>query len=458
MLANPGRFVEIGQLEHLLCSRDIGYSRHSEPSRLVIPVAVAAHRCPLTIVWERDASRVQFTLPLPVVAHSAAQRRALAARARQLDATLRVRGLRVTRRGTAQFAPSVAVDPATGVSARHLARMITTAIQTGEMHFGALHEAANDDLAWLADLPVEGDEPAGDTWWAQAELEARALDATERAVWAGVVGRDAEWLASLAEAGAYLVAERDGVPVAALERSRAAGGRRVIIGLYEGQISLSEAARCLVPAARDPGGELYVLIEDGPGLDTVRATFSALGFAAVAQRQVARRSLSDPLPPDLGRITLVPTDPGAAILRATFAAAILDCADRDLDPEAPDVELESLRVGAGSAFDPALWCVAYCDGAPIGVALGHRYEAAPDIATLAFVGLVPSARGQGLGRQLHVAALSRFAAAGVASYLDGADVLNLPMLSVFGSSGCERHYRETLWRSSTAPVPSMEAS
>jgi len=101
---------------------------------------------------------------------------------------------------------------------------------------------------------------------------------------------------------------------------------------------------------------------------------------------------------------------------------------------------------AGEAFDPTWWLVAYLDGTPVGVTLPQRYFDVPNQGTQLYVGLLPEARGMGLGRELHAAGLAVLARHGVERYVGTTDVRNAPMARTFSANGCTVTKRQLFLR------------
>lgn len=89
------------------------------------------------------------------------------------------------------------------------------------------------------------------------------------------------------------------------------------------------------------------------------------------------------------------------------------------------------RLVALADGDTAAWSAILRDEVAIGLVLPR-----PASQTLALVGLVPEARGQGLGREAHRLGLWILAQAGADRYRDATDIRNTPMLRTFQRNGC----------------------
>ncbi len=141
---------------------------------------------------------------------------------------------------------------------------------------------------------------------------------------------------------------------------------------------------------------------------------------------VRRSGLLGPLP-DGGRVELVPfarvrRDVIAATLLGTYAGS-LDCPELDRVRPAADV-----LDGFDAAFTAGGY-VAHADGSPVGVGV---LAPAGRGAELAYLGLVPTARGRGLGRDL----LARLVAdAGPADVSASVDARNTPARRLYDRAG-----------------------
>jgi RimJ/RimL family protein N-acetyltransferase len=101
-----------------------------------------------------------------------------------------------------------------------------------------------------------------------------------------------------------------------------------------------------------------------------------------------------------------------------------------------ETEAEEIIHMAGPDLDRDLWTVVYHEARAIGVLLLHRLPYEPPLGAILFMGIIPEARGRGLGRALHRAALLRLARAGSTEYIDATRVSNLAMQRIFAAHGC----------------------
>jgi ribosomal protein S18 acetylase RimI-like enzyme len=141
-----------------------------------------------------------------------------------------------------------------------------------------------------------------------------------------------------------------------------------------------------------------------------------------------------------------PTAELAALLLATYDGT-LDC------PELNGVRTgEQVLAGyAAAAADPPHWWVAEEAGRPVGVVfLAPRDDGACE---LTYLGLVPAARGRGLGRHLVRFAAQQAAAGGHLSLALSADVRNVPALRLYAADGFRETDRRDVYLLVLGPTP-----
>ncbi len=91
---------------------------------------------------------------------------------------------------------------------------------------------------------------------------------------------------------------------------------------------------------------------------------------------------------------------------------------------------------AGGQCDPELWIAVFDQTQPLGCVL---VTLAPDrTADLAYIGLIPSARGRGLGKHLMRAMLNRLAQRDIRSVRLAVDAKNTPALKLYRQLGFRR--------------------
>lgn len=158
------------------------------------------------------------------------------------------------------------------------------------------------------------------------------------------------------------------------------------------------------------------------------------GFRYVTQLWYMRHDLNPSLLPLLtSRLTLFPYDGGTRFhqtLEQTYQQS-QDC------PEINGVRsLEEVLEGhrAQGRFDPDRWWLACVDRAPVGVLLLTELPENGDWE-VAYVGLIPAARRQGLGRELLGCALRAARAAGAPQVVLSVDARNQPAWYLYRSLG-----------------------
>lgn len=176
-----------------------------------------------------------------------------------------------------------------------------------------------------------------------------------------------------------------------------------------------------------------------------RAGFRPLATLTSMERPIARSSrgadaATPALPPNAALQSFDDSPDArralAALLEATYADT-LDCPGLAGMRSAAEI-LEGHR--RGGRFDPTLWTVLRLDGADAGALL---LNAAPHLQALelVYLGLVPAARGRGLGRMLIERAISIAAARGVRSVMLAVDEENAPAQRLYRAAGFRRHAR-----------------
>lgn len=123
----------------------------------------------------------------------------------------------------------------------------------------------------------------------------------------------------------------------------------------------------------------------------------------------------------------------AALLESTYRDT-LDCPGLAGLRSASDI-LEGHR--RGGRFDPALWSILTIEGAPVGALLLNPALHVQALE-LVYLGLVPSARGLGLGRLLIERAMAIAGERSVRSVMLAVDEANAPALRLYRAAGFRR--------------------
>jgi ribosomal protein S18 acetylase RimI-like enzyme len=97
-------------------------------------------------------------------------------------------------------------------------------------------------------------------------------------------------------------------------------------------------------------------------------------------------------------------------------------------------------------YFPEDWEIALVKSEPVGVVLPAFLDPNRDNAGNLFIGVIPKARGQGLGKLLHYRGLQTIGKRGVRKYLSSTDSSNMPMIKIFESLNYQlvgiQHYFE----------------
>ncbi|WP_316570081.1 GNAT family N-acetyltransferase [Neobacillus sp. YIM B06451] len=110
-----------------------------------------------------------------------------------------------------------------------------------------------------------------------------------------------------------------------------------------------------------------------------------------------------------------------------------------------DQQLASVRAELGSEWRGACR-VFYIDGKAAGVGIPHIEPGMPGEGRLFYFGILPEARGRGLGSFLHKQALSMLKDIGADYYVGSTHMANVAMQKVFERNGCSvRSYTESYY-------------
>ncbi len=118
-------------------------------------------------------------------------------------------------------------------------------------------------------------------------------------------------------------------------------------------------------------------------------------------------------------------------------------------PDAVDVAqgstaIENLLDGSYASMDPRAVQIGYSGAEPVAI-LFCLVDTAVGWSTIAFMGLVPSHRGRGLGTQVHLHGIETLRALGGITYHDGTSESNEAMQRLFAKQGCLESDRMGEW-------------
>jgi len=213
---------------------------------------------------------------------------------------------------------------------------------------------------------------------------------------------------------------------------------------------LQEAAAMIRHAyerCAEPGTLVQALPE--PGRGNIEALLAAAGFQFLADISYLER----PLAPK--RLPAAATWPSGIdvrpwngtdrrlitdLLQETYIDT-LDCPKLHGLRAVDDILDGHLQTGR---CDPALWTILHCDGSPCGLMLINP-SGSGDTAELVYVGLVPKARGHGLGRQLLRHGLHLATGATLRTMTLAVDDANEPATELYRSEGFRRIARRRAW-------------
>lgn len=230
---------------------------------------------------------------------------------------------------------------------------------------------------------------------------------------------------------AALIARRAGSIVGALCGTRTSFGYR-IEWLRADPLHFEGAVAALLAAVESHSAGR--IIEARLSLDADEASWHVLrlaGFHDEFDEICVERSLVDV---DVDGLDPFEYRALSELGRERLVAEMTRCAlDPGFDASA---EVEEIIHAAGPHLDSDLWTVVYHEGHKIGVLLLQRLPDQPGRGAILFMGLAPEARGRGLGRALHRAALLRLARSGSTEYVDATRVSNPAMQRIFAAHGC----------------------
>ena len=244
-----------------------------------------------------------------------------------------------------------------------------------------------------------------------------------------------------------VVARSKGTLVGAIAAQVLPGGAGVVLPPFGPDSTVREA---LVEAAKEHFRRsdtvvVHCLLD--PHEATQAASLVARGFRHVTQiRHMLRRGAdvpeeAFPASPTLGFV------PYTAALDAVFADTLrrtyidtLDLPETTVDRPAAQ-QLEGYRHGQP---DPPRWWLAETAGRPVGVVLLSLVDS-DGAGEIGYLGLVPEARGRGLGRALVRHAITESARAGIDDLGLSVDARNTPAVRIYRSAMFREYQLEDLY-------------
>lgn len=196
------------------------------------------------------------------------------------------------------------------------------------------------------------------------------------------------------------------------------------------------AEHLLSEARRRGARAMEVLLEEGHAAPALaERVLRESGFSAPEERLLFRRDLGPDLPglPSGIRSRSLPPGPAGGDDRAAIASLLARAG-------ASDSVLEEAREGTGPRG-----VVLEREGRDVGIALAGS-GAGEGLLTEEHLGLVPEARGQGLGVSLLLAFLAWGSEDGARTYVGSTATWNGPMRRTFARAGCAEIGRRLVFR------------
>ena len=115
-----------------------------------------------------------------------------------------------------------------------------------------------------------------------------------------------------------------------------------------------------------------------------------------------------------------------------------------VDTSIGSTAIENLLDGSYADMDPRAVQIGYSGAEPVAI-LFCLVDTAVGWSTIAFMGLVPSHRGRGLGTEVHLHGIETLRALGGVTYHDGTSESNEIMQRLFAKQGCIESDRMGEW-------------
>jgi GNAT superfamily N-acetyltransferase len=136
-------------------------------------------------------------------------------------------------------------------------------------------------------------------------------------------------------------------------------------------------------------------------------------------------------------------DTGEGVVLDVLREASIGTPD-GVDTSIGSAAIENLLDGPYAGMDPRAVQIGYLGGQAVAV-LFCLVDTAVGWSTIAFLGLVPSHRGRGLGTQVHLHGIETLRALGGITYHDGTSESNDTMRHLFAKQGCVESDRMEEW-------------
>ncbi len=199
-------------------------------------------------------------------------------------------------------------------------------------------------------------------------------------------------------------------------------------------------------AARDRGRRFAQIMSEPDMADQLRPALLVAGFSHLALLQYMQRSAYDPvaIQPVEGITWLTLADAGEDSFAETISRTYIesrDCPDLTGIRTMQDVT-DSHR--GGGEFDPHGWYLLQQHGEPAGVLITARTPFRANLEVV-YVGLVPTARGKGLGRVCMHRAIQRARDLALAGVTLAVDAANPPACRLYTGMGFSVYAMKDVW-------------
>lgn len=248
---------------------------------------------------------------------------------------------------------------------------------------------------------------------------------------------------------------REGIEAAALFVARDSGGQgraAALVQALPGALGLIQQTRSDSPEEADALAQAACEWLRGRGVKVCQAfaaeseaadmiALERCGFRCVT-RLISLRSTLDFETAPMSLAIKAVTPPFPDIFRSTLQATdheTLDCPELNGERTPEELFASFVEPSAGTT-----WHLARHMGKPVGVVVLANGESAEEVE-LSYLGLVPSARGRGLGRELVLFARAETRRRGASSLTVSVDSRNNPALQLYRRCGFVEVERRVVW-------------
>lgn len=190
--------------------------------------------------------------------------------------------------------------------------------------------------------------------------------------------------------------------------------------------------------------DLSTRVHDSRMTDAYRDALHDAGFALTHRRVEYRTPLSQMGHEGATSLTWkTMAKTGEGVVLDVLREASIGSPD-GVDTSRGAVAIENQLDGAYADMDPRAVQIGYLGAEAVAV-LFSVADKAVGWSTIAFIGLIPSHRGKGLGTEVHLHGIETLRALGGVIYHDGTSESNEAMLRLFAKQGCIESARMSEW-------------